>query len=67
MRIELEDIRLMVKTHDQQTLYQFENLLKRILGPENVEVEEIRENSRPGFGRFFAYFHIHNPEGGSGL
>jgi len=55
----------MVKTYDKQTLYQFERLLKRILGEENVEVEAARVNNRHGFGRFFAYFHIHYPEGGS--
>jgi len=65
LRLEFEDIRLMVKTYDKQTLYQFERLLKRILGEENVEVEAARVNNRHGFGRFFAYFHIHYPEGGS--
>jgi len=64
MKIELEDLRLMVKTHDEQTLYRFESLLRRILGDTNVEVEEIRVNDRPGFGSYMAYFHLHYPEGG---
>ena len=65
MRPELENVRMMIKTCDEWLIYLLEHDLKRIYSSENLEVEVTRVNKRPGFGRFFAYFHLHIPEGGS--
>ena len=64
MRAEHESIRLNIKVFDEQLIYLFENILKRVFGPENVEIEPTRENKLSGFGNFYTYIHICYPEGG---